>query len=75
VSDLNYKTFDISVSTELSSGKWAAFTPLVEIRRLKGEPKPFFIVMTAQFFRSEQESDLCGVNLGKEWIDKHPSGI
>ena len=75
MSNLKCKTFYISVSTECSSGKWAAFTPVVEIRRLRGEPKPFFIVMTAEFFRSEQESDLCGLKLGKEWIDKHPFGI
>ena len=75
MSNLKYKTFYISVCNEWSSGKWAAFTPLVEIRRLRGEAKPFFIVMTAQFFRSERESDLCGVDLGKEWIDKHPFGI
>ena len=75
MSDLNYKAFYISVSTERSSGKWAALTPVVEIRRLSGDAKPFFVVMTAQFFRSEEESDLCGVSLGKEWIDKHPFGI
>ena len=75
MSDLNYKAFYISVSTERSTGKWAALTPLVEIRRLRDDPKPFFIVMTAQFFRSEEESDVCGINLGKEWIDKHPLGI
>jgi hypothetical protein len=63
------------VSTERFNGKWVAFTPLVEIRRLRNEPKPFFIVMTAQFFRSEQESDLRDANLGKEWIDKHAYGI
>lgn len=75
MSDFNYKTFYISVSTERSSGKWAPLTPLVEIRRLRDDPKPFFVVMTAQFFRSEQESEACGINLAKEWIDKHPFGI
>jgi hypothetical protein len=75
MSDFDYKTFYISVSSERATGKWAALTPLVEIRRLRDDPKPFFVVMTAQFFRSEHESDLCGVNLGKEWIDTHPFGI
>ena len=75
MSDLDYKTFFISVSTERSTGKWASLTPMVEIRRLREDPKPFFVVMTSQFFRSEPESDVCGINLGKEWIDKHPLGI
>jgi hypothetical protein len=75
MSNLTYKTFFISVSTERSSGKWASLSPMVEIRRLRDDPKPFFVVMTAQFFRSEQESDVFGINLGKEWIDKHPGGI
>ena len=75
MADLDYKTFHISVLNERSSGKWAPLTPLVEIRRLRDDPKPFFVVMTAQFFRSEQESDLCGIRLGKDWIDKHPLGV
>ena len=75
MSDLSYKSYFISVSTERSSGKWAPLTPTVEIRHLRDDPKPFFVVMTAQFFRSEEESDLCGIDLGKEWIDKHPLGI
>jgi hypothetical protein len=75
MSDLNYKTFYISVSTERVTGKWACLTPLVEIRCLKSDPKPFFIVMTTQFFRSEQESEVCGINLGKDWIDQHPLGV
>ena len=75
MSDLDYKTFFISVSTERSTGKWASLTPMVEIRRLREDPKPFFVVMTSQFFRLEPESDVCGINLGKEWIDKHPLGI
>jgi hypothetical protein len=75
MSDLGYKTFFISVSTECSSGKWASLTPMVEIRRLREDAKPFFVVMTSQFFRSEQESDVCGIDLAKEWIDKHPLGM
>jgi hypothetical protein len=75
MASIDYKTFFISVSTERSSGKWAPLTPLVEIRRQRDDPKPFFVVMTAQFFRSEEESDICGLRLGKEWIDKHPLGI
>jgi len=75
MANFDYKEFFISVSTDRSSGKWAALTPMVEIRRLKEDPKPFFIVLTAEFFRSEQESVTCGINLGKEWIDKHPLGI
>ena len=72
---MDYKEFFISVSTQRSSGKWAALTPLVEIRRLRDDPKPFFVLMTAQFFRSEQEAYVCGIGLGKDWIDDHPSGI
>lgn len=75
MAELDYKAFFISVSTERSSGKWAPLTPLVEIRRKRNDPKPLFVVMTAQFFRSEEESDICGLRLGKEWIDKHPLGI
>lgn len=75
MAELDYKAFFISVSTERSSGKWAPLTPLVEIRRQRNDPKPLFIVMTAQFFRSEEESDICGLSLGKEWIDKHLRGI
>jgi hypothetical protein len=73
--DLAYKEFFISVSTDRSTGKWASLTPMVEIRRLRDDPKPFFIIITAEFLRSEQESESCGINLGKDWIDKHPLGI
>jgi hypothetical protein len=73
--DLNYKSFFISVSTERSTGKWASLTPTVEIRRLRNDQEPFFTIMTAQFFRSEQESDVYGITLGKQWIDEHPAGI
>ena len=72
---LSYKSFFISVSTERSTGKWASLTPVVEIRRLRNDRQPVFIIMTAQFFRSEQESDVCGINLGKQWIDEQPLGI
>lgn len=75
MSELQYKTFFISISTERSTGKWASLTPMVEIRRRRDDRQPFFIIMTAQFFRSENESDVCGINLGKQWIDEHPSGI
>jgi hypothetical protein len=73
--DLSYKTFFISVSTERSTGKWSPLTPMVEIRRLRNDRQPFFIIMTSQFFRSEHESDICGMDLGKEWVDEHPLGI
>ena len=74
MSELQYKTFFISISTERSTGKWASLTPMVEIRRLRNDQEPFFTIMTAQFFRSEQESDVCGINLGKQWIDEQTLG-
>jgi hypothetical protein len=73
--ELTYKSYIISVSTERATGKWAPLTPMVKIRRLKNDPQPFFIIMTSQFFRSENESDVCGISLGKQWIDEQAQGI
>ena len=72
---LLYKKFFLHVTIERCSGKWADLSPVVEIRRKRDDPKPFFVVVTAQFFRSEEEAYVCGVRLGKDWIDTHPFGL
>lgn len=75
MAELVYKDFFISVLMERCTGKWAALSPTVEIRRQRDDPKAFFVLMTVEFFRSEEEAELCGLELGKDWIDRHPFGM
>ena len=66
ITGLIHRNYYISVSTNNESRE---LMPKVNISSQDGKPMAF--LGTSRAFATEAEAELCGVEMGKEWIDRN----
>ena len=67
INGFKYGNYRISVSAKDTFGS-TRLTPTVDISPPHGTPVLY--LGTSQVFATESEAESCGVEMGKEWIDK-----